>query len=58
MPERHIRICGGRENNLKELNHRIFEAGADAVMIGNYLVTLGSNLNDDLNMIQKQGLTF
>jgi biotin synthase len=52
LPERDIRICGGREVGLRDLHPLIFWAGANGIMIGNYLTTKGRNHRADLQMIQ------
>ena len=56
LPESEIRICGGRPNTLRDLNSYIFMAGADGLLIGNYLTTSGRNPEDDLQMIKDMGL--
>ncbi len=56
MPDKEIRIAGGREFNLREMQSWIFLAGANGMMIGNYLTTRGRHLNDDLQMIRDQEL--
>lgn len=56
LPESEIRICGGRPNTLRDLNSYIFMAGADGLLIGNYLTTSGRNPEDDLQMIKDTGL--
>jgi biotin synthase len=56
LPESEIRICGGRPNTLRDLNSYIFTAGADGLLIGNYLTTSGRNPDDDLQMIKDLGL--
>ena len=56
LPDREIRICGGRGGTLGQLNPLIFIAGADGFMIGNYLTTTGLNPADDLKMIRDLGL--
>lgn len=55
-PRRHITICGGRERTLSELQSKLFEAGADGLMIGNYLTTLGRDVEDDMKMIRALSL--
>jgi len=57
MPEKVIRVCGGREYNLKGEQSRIFSAGAGAFMTGGYLVTSGRSAEEDLEMLEKLGLT-
>jgi len=56
MPNKSIRICGGREFNLKERQSEIFRAGADALMIGDYLVTAGNAVAADKKMIASAGM--
>jgi biotin synthase len=56
LPDCEIRICGGRPNTLRDLNAFIFTAGADGLLIGNYLTTQGRNPDDDLQMIKDLGL--
>lgn len=54
IPEVEIRICGGREYNLHELQPLgLFPA--NALMVGNYLTTKGRNLKDDAEMISDLG---
>jgi biotin synthase len=50
--DRDIRICGGREFGLRDLHPLIFWAGANGIMIGNYLTTRGRDYRADLQMIQ------
>ena len=56
LPESEIRVCGGRHVTLRDLNSHIFLAGADGLLLGNYLTTQGRNPADDLQMIQDMGL--
>ena len=56
LPKKQIRICGGRQKNLGQYQSRIFFAGADAIIIGDYLTTKGSRPNEDLQMISDLGL--
>ena len=57
MPSTGIRICGGRERNLRDLQALIFSAGADSFMTGGYLVTPGRSVAADLQMLRDAGLT-
>ena len=52
LPDKDIRICGGRESGLRDLHPFIFWAGANGIMIGNYLTTHGRDYQADLQMIQ------
>ncbi len=56
MPDTQIRICGGREKNLRDMQSFIFVAGANAVMIGSYLTTGGRGIDDDMQMIKDAGM--
>ena len=56
LPDRDIGVYGGREENLRDLQSWIFLAGANAIMIGNYLVTKGRPPEDDLRMIEDIGM--
>ena len=50
-----IMIAGGREITFKERQNEIFEAGANSIVIGNYLTTAGRDAHDDLVMLQSLG---
>lgn len=56
LPAAEIRVCGGRPLTLRDLNSYIFPAGANGLLIGNYLTTSGRNPDDDLQMIKDTGL--
>ncbi|HOA74557.1 MAG TPA: biotin synthase BioB [Phycisphaerae bacterium] len=56
LPRQEIKICGGRERNIGDLQHRIFEAGADSFLIGNYLTTYGRPADQDRQMVSDLGL--
>jgi len=56
MPERRILIAGGRENCLRDLHPLLFAAGADGLMIGDYLTTAGRRPSDDMRMLSDLGL--
>ncbi len=56
LPKKELRICGGRQSNLRSLQSLIFIAGADAIIIGDYLTTKGSLPDEDLKMIEDLGL--
>jgi biotin synthase len=57
MPAAHIFVMGGREVNLGELQHRIFEAGADGTMVGNYLTSAGGTPEQVIGMVAQEGLS-
>ncbi len=52
-PEKDITICGGREVTLKDYQSWTFLAGANGLMIGNYLTTQGRNAEMDTTMIKE-----
>jgi biotin synthase len=52
LPATPLRVCGGREVNLREFQSWIFLAGASGTMIGNYLTTSGRNRETDLQMLR------
>jgi biotin synthase len=56
LPDKEIRICGGRGSALGQLHPLIFQAGADGFMIGNYLTKTGLVPDDDLRMLRDLGL--
>jgi len=57
MPRASIHICGGRQTTLRTLQSWTFLAGANGLMVGNYLTTKGGQWEDDLAMIQDLGFT-
>lgn len=57
LPQKEIRICGGRMQVLREFNSMVFFAGADGLLSGDYLTTSGSSYEDDLRLIDLYGLT-
>jgi biotin synthase len=52
LPRQEIKVCGGREVNLRDLQSWMFYAGADGTMIGNYLTTQGRPADEDLRMLR------
>ncbi len=56
MPQKEVRLCGGREHNLRDLQSWVFLAGADGIMVGGYLTTAGRTMADDLRMVRDAGL--
>jgi len=55
-PHRDITVCGGRELTLKDFQSWVFLAGANGLMVGNYLTTQGRSITMDLEMIAALGL--
>lgn len=56
LPAAEIRVCGGREYNLRDLQ-ALSLFPASALMVGNYLTTRGRKLSDDRRMIEDLGYT-
>ena len=56
MPEALFRLCGGRVENLADLQPLAVRAGINGVMMGNFLTTLGNTPEQDRQMFTDQGL--
>jgi biotin synthase len=56
LPTADIKIAGGREINLRDMQSWIFYAGATSMLVGNYLTIAGRSAEDDLAMINDLGL--
>ncbi len=56
MPRQEIFVCGGREVQLQDQQHRMFDAGANGTMVGNYLTTPGRGAVKDNEMLEELGL--
>jgi len=56
LPTKDIIVCGGRELNLGAEQINIFKAGANGVMLGNYLTTAGQAVSADWKMLEEQGM--
>ena len=56
LPRQDLKVAGGREKNLRDLQSWIFYCGATSALIGNYLATYGRPHGDDLQMIKDLGL--
>ena len=56
FPTKHIKLAGGRERNLRDLQSWMFRAGADGAILGDYLTTTGRSWEDDLRMVSDLGL--
>lgn len=50
-----IMVAGGRESMFGERQNEIFEAGANSIVIGNYLTTSGREKDTDLAMLRELG---
>jgi biotin synthase len=56
LPEALFRLCGGRVENLGELQALAVKAGLNGVMMGNFLTTLGAEPTEDRAMFEEHGL--
>jgi biotin synthase len=56
LPEALFRLCGGRVENLGELQATAVKAGLNGVMMGNFLTTLGNTPEEDRGMFEELGL--
>src|SRR5438128_2575174 len=56
LPEALFRLCGGRVENLGDLQPLAVRAGLNGVMMGNFLTTLGSTPEQDRSMFSELGL--
>src|ERR671936_123565 len=51
-----FRLCGGRVENLGDLQPLAIRAGVNGVMMGNFLTTLGNTPEQDREMFEDLGL--
>lgn len=51
VPKAELKICGGRERNLRSLQPLMFLAGANGFISGNYLTTSGQGVDKDGEMV-------
>jgi biotin synthase len=56
LPDALFRLCGGRVENLDELQPLAVKAGLNGVMMGNFLTTLGVEPAEDRAMFEDLGL--
>jgi biotin synthase len=56
LPDALFRLCGGRVENLQELQPLAVKAGLNGVMMGNFLTTLGVEPAADREMFEELGL--
>ncbi len=58
LPDRELKIAGGREKILRDMQSWIFFAGGSSFLIGNYLTTFGRTPQQDHQMLRDLGLPF
>ncbi|WP_372790809.1 biotin synthase BioB [Paraconexibacter sp.] len=56
LPGALFRLCGGRTENLGDLQQLAVKAGLNGVMMGNFLTTLGNTPAEDRSMFENLGL--
>jgi biotin synthase len=56
LPDALFRLCGGRTENIGELQQLAVKAGINGVMLGNFLTTLGNQPEEDHAMFEALGL--
>lgn len=56
LPDKELKVAGGREVCLRDLQSWMFFAGANSTMIGNYLTTYGRSPELDHQMVLDLGL--
>jgi len=56
LPTKDIKLSGGREVALRDLQSWLFFAGANSILVGNYLTTPGRPACEDFQLIKDLGL--
>lgn len=56
LPDALFRLCGGRTENIGDLQQLAVKAGLNGVMMGNFLTTLGNTPAEDRAMFENLGL--
>ena len=56
LPGAVLRLAGGREAALRDLQSLALMSGVNGIMVGNYLTTGGRQVEDDLKMLEDLGL--
>jgi len=57
LPDKEIRVCGGRVQTLGEFNALVFMAGADGLLTGDCLTVSGRDPADDMRLVREYGLS-
>ncbi len=55
LPKSTLKIAGGREVNLRDLQAMAMQAGANGLILGNYLTTMGRSPAQDIQMLKDLG---
>lgn len=56
LPRMDLFVCGGREEIFDDQQEKLFAAGANGILGGNYLTTKGQDPQKDIEMIENLGL--
>ncbi len=56
LPKMDLFVCGGREEVFSDQQKKLFAAGANGILGGNYLTTKGQDPKKDIDMIEGLGL--
>ena len=56
LPDKDIKLCGGKEKNLRQLLPLAMVGGCNSLLTGNYLTTVGRDTAADLEMIRDLGM--
>jgi len=56
LPQMDLFVCGGREEIFTDRQEKLFSAGANGILGGNYLTTKGQDPKKDIEMIESLGL--
>ena len=55
LPKSTIKIAGGRQVNLRDMQAMAIAAGANGLILGNYLTTMGRSSEEDIQMMRDLG---
>jgi biotin synthase len=58
LPDKELKVAGGREVILRQLQSWMFFAGANSFLIGNYLTTFGRPPEQDHQMLRDLGIAY
>lgn len=56
LPTKDLIVCGGRQLQLQDRQVELFDAGANGIMLGDYLTTKGTATAADLQLLEDKGL--
>ena len=56
LPTKDLIVCGGRQLQLRDRQVELFDAGANGIMLGDYLTTKGTATALDMQLLEDKGL--